>query len=211
MDIFAEFKKIVENRDAVVVECGCHDGYHTGLMCNLGAQRARSYRHIAVEADARIFWQAVRNVGERVVVIQAAVSDQVGKAPFWLSSGTKRTDRYAGSSSLNRPTGVTAAFNGLHFDSTVEVETVTLDSIFRDEKLDHVDFIWADVQGSEKRMIRGGLKECLPRTRYLYTEYGPGGWYEDDATLADIVGLLPGWKVVNDFGSDVLLMNEKAV
>jgi len=150
-------------------------------------------------------------VGERATIVAAAVSDTVGKAPFWLSSGTKRTDRYAGSSSLNRPAGVTAAFPGLHFDSTVEVSTVTLDSLCRDNHLDHVDFIWADIQGSEKRMIRGGLKECLPMTRYLYTEYSPGGWYEDDATLADIVGMLPGWKVVHDFKSDVLLLNEKAV
>jgi FkbM family methyltransferase len=208
-DIFSVFKDIIAGRDAVVIECGCYDGYHTNMMSKVGAQHARSYRHIAVEPDVRVLGYTKRHVDARATIIEAAISDAVGKATFWLSSGSEVTNTYAGSSSINKPTKLLSdVFKGLRFDSTVEVKTITLDSLFLDAKLDHVDFIWADIQGAEKRMIKGGLAVCLPKTRYLYTEHGPGGWYADDATLADIVGLLPGWDVVHNFGSDVLMENK---
>lgn len=202
------FHEIVQGRDAVVIECGCNDGYHTKLMHAIGVKQAKSYRHIAIEPDPRMepYAKKVVRLG-RVDFIKAAACERSGRIKLWLSSGKTPKIHYTGSSSINRPTGVTDIWKDMQFTSTADVAAVTLDEIFRSCGLDHVDLIWADVQGAEKRMIAGGLGVCLPNTRYLYTEYSNGGLYEDDATLGDIIALLPGWSVAHNFGGDALLEN----
>ena len=75
-------------------------------------------------------------------------------------------------------------------------------------RIDTVDFIWADVQGAEGDMIRGGLR-VLSRTRYLYTEWSDDELYEGQATLTEILRLLPDFRVVELWSDDVLLENTR--
>ena len=52
-----------------------------------------------------------------------------------------------------------------------------------------IDFLWADIQGAEGEMIRGGQK-ALSATPFLYTEYSNDELYEDQVSLCEILGLL---------------------
>ena len=83
---------------------------------------------------------------------------------------------------------------------------VALDTIRRQHKLDIVDFIWADIQGAEEEMIRGG-SETLARTRDLYTEYSDDELYEGQITLDQILAMLPRFRVLELWPDDVLLEN----
>jgi hypothetical protein len=69
-----------------------------------------------------------------------------------------------------------------------------------------VDFNWADIQGAEGEMVRGG-HDLLRRTRYLFTEYSDEELYEGQATLDELLALLPDYRVVELWPDDVLLEN----
>jgi hypothetical protein len=69
-----------------------------------------------------------------------------------------------------------------------------------------IDFIWADVQGAEGDVIRGGLA-TFQRTRYFYTEYIDEELYEGQITLDRMIELLPRWTIVERWSDDVLLRN----
>jgi hypothetical protein len=66
--------------------------------------------------------------------------------------------------------------------------------------------IWADVQGAEENLIKGGLK-TLSHTKYFYTDYEDDELYEGQITLDQIKNLLPNFKAIGYFGNNVLFKN----
>jgi FkbM family methyltransferase len=139
-----------------------------------------------------------------VRVHRAAVCGADGRAEFILSDrgwGSPWTH----SSSLKRPKHHLQRYP-VTFGPAIEVQTVTLDSFTRDAGLSTVDFIWAEVQGAEGDLARGGT-ETLRRTRYLYTEYSNEEMYEAQASLDDLLAALPDFRVVELWPEHVLLEN----
>ncbi|HYA09938.1 MAG TPA: FkbM family methyltransferase, partial [Gaiellaceae bacterium] len=137
---------------------------------------------------------------------RTAVADRDGRGPLLLSVEGWGQE-WTHSSSIKRPKNHLQRFP-VSFGDTVEVELVALDSFHRELGLDVVDFIWADVQGAEGEMVRGG-RETLARTRYLYTEYSDHELYEGQATLAELLELLPDFRVLELWPEDVLLENRR--
>ena len=141
-----------------------------------------------------------------VIPHRAAIADRDGRAPFILSQ-LGWGQEWTHSSSLKTPKNHLSRFP-VTFGETIEVETLTLDSFHRKQGLGDIDFIWADIQGAEREMIRGG-QECLARTRYLFTEYSDDELYEDQATLREILDMLPGFRVLELWPEDILLENRR--
>lgn len=204
MDIFERYKSIVSNRDAVVMEFGCNDGCDSLTMYKIAKEVSKSIAYFALEPDYRVIHKAYdrcRNIP--ITFIQSAIGDKVGRSTFYLSSG----GNYTGSSSTHKPTGVLIDYPNMRFNESIEVPVVTWDSLFKDCSVDHIDFIWADIQGAERDMAIGGSEIGRFKTRYLYTEYTYGGHYENDASLQDILNCLPNWEIVEDYGGNALLKN----
>ncbi len=55
-------------------------------------------------------------------------------------------------------------------------------------------------------MICGG-KRALLRTRYLFMEVEGVEMYQGQALREDLLNMLPGWRLIEDFGQNVLLLN----
>jgi FkbM family methyltransferase len=181
------------------LELGAHCGTDTDWLSRIPDVTIHAF-----EPDPRNHQRPRPNV----TVNQAAIAAADGRADFILS------DRGWGqpwthSSSLKRPTHHLQRYP-VTFGATIDVETVTLDSFARRSAIETVDFIWADVQGAEGDMVRGGL-DTLRRTRYLYTEYSDDELYEGQATLRDILAMLPDFRVVELWPEDVLLENRSFV
>ncbi len=72
-----------------------------------------------------------------------------------------------------------------------------------------IDFIWADVQGAEDLMLQGAKESLRDKIRYIYTEYNASKeFYAGAPTKEKIIELAgPGWKVVKDYDTDILLKN----
>ena len=137
---------------------------------------------------------------------RAAVAAHDGRGPLLLSvDGWGR--EWTFSSSIKRPKNHLQRYP-VTFGDTVEVDLVALDTFHRTHGLDVVDFIWADIQGAEGEMVRGGA-ETLRRTRYLYTEYSNDELYEGQATLPELLELLPDFHVLELWPGDVLLENRR--
>jgi FkbM family methyltransferase len=216
--IYAQLASLIpQSPTPVIIECGCHVGVDT--------QRLRdtfpTARLIAVEPDPRnLIHLSSRGVTSIAEVLPMAVSDRDGSATFHLSEADLSTDHpswvksreYSGSSSLKRPAEHTAQHPWCVFEKSVEVPTITLDTLARERSLDRIDLIWADVQGAEDLLIAGG-QTALARTRYLYTEFSDTEVYQGQIPLAKILERLPGgpsaWSIVEKFPYDVLLRNDR--
>lgn len=205
MTIFKRITEIIKNKPFVMMfELGACDGLDTGRI--LDVIGAKPYRYYAFEADPRRIQGdgGLRaHVGSFVTIVPKAVAAVDGLVDFHFCC-----EDYYGSSSLKRPTSILLSeYPQMKFEEG-KVEGVRLDTFCRQEHIEHIDFIWSDLQGAERDMIEGG-RETLSFTEWLYTEYNDGHAYEGNAGLKDIVSLLLDWELVEDYGGDALFRNKR--
>lgn len=211
-EIYGLLPRIMDTAAArVVVELGAHQGEDTVQLRRV-FPNALLY---SFEPDPRNI-HAMRQNGTACLttLIEAAVADHDGTAEFHLSSADMRSapawvksEDYAGSSSLKPAAGLARSHPWCNLDKSVIVRTVTLDTFARARGIEHIDFLWADVQGAEDLLIAGGQR-ILANTGFLYTECSDQGEYQGQIGLDEIVRRLPGhWEVVERFPYDVLLRN----
>ena len=198
--------------DPVILEIGCNDGLHTREFLRL-FPRATVF---AFEPDPRARERFAAAVNDpRVRLFDIAVSDVDGEIDFHMSNGAPTAECAAVlpkgwdySGSIRKPTGHLDAHPWCTFDQTIKVKTQTLDGWCQQYGVNHVDFIWADVQGAEGDLVRGG-RRALAKTRYFYTEYSDRPLYEGQVDLRTLLALLPDFTVVDRFAADVLLKNAR--
>ncbi len=177
-------------------ELGSHQGTDTAWL----AQVPNVTIH-AFEPDPRNS-QPVR---KNVLVNRAAISDHDGAGSLIMSL-VGWGQIWTHSSSIKQPKNHYHRFP-VTFGESVAVQLISLDTYYERHKLGIIDFVWADIQGAEGEMIRGGQK-MLANTRYLYTEYSDDEMYEGQITLSEILTLLPEFHVVELWPDDVLLENK---
>lgn len=213
MDILQRFNQVVSAGEGplTIIELGAYDGYHTALMAGMAAATGRPRRHYAFEPNGN---RQLIEVGARcgVTIVRAAIgavdSDAVD---WWQSDGIQTTpgeghgQRFDGSSSIRRPTAHNSAvYPQMNFRPST-CRCVRLDTFVAEQGIDLIDFIYADIQGAEVDMIRGGT-EALKRTKYLYSEFANTPHYEGQINLDEILKMLgPNWKLEGIFESDNLL------
>lgn len=166
------------------------------------------------EPDIRAYAKLNYKLGSynNAKLFQLAVSDNNGKAEFNMSNSYDPNLSvgigWDKSGSIKKPINHIVMHPWCKFDSRVTVTTITLDSWVKQNNVDKIDFIWADVQGAEREMILGA-KETLKNINYIYTEYSPiKNTYDGDCSLEDLVSLLDGFEMLKDFGCDVLFKNK---
>lgn len=177
------------------LELGAHQGDDTAWMAEIPNVTLHAF-----EPDPR----NNPTLRHNVTLHRAAIADHDGRGFLTLSKHGWGQE-WTHSSSIKQPK------NHLHrfpvtFGEAVDVELVTLDTFYQQQRFDVIDFIWADIQGAEGEMIRGG-RQTLARTRYLYTEYSDDELYENQVTLREILEMLPDFRVLELWPDDVLLQN----
>jgi FkbM family methyltransferase len=187
----------------VIFELGMCDGYHTNMLLSW-CQSAPCFH--GFEPDPRNISKIIAvGLPTRMNFHPEAVGHITGKTPFHLS--TCEPNGAVGQSSISDFTPVlTQSWPWLKHLSDVEVQCWRLDDFCAQHGLDHIDFIWMDVQGAE-RLVFDGAPNMLPKTRLIWTEYDSGTLYKDSSSLDDILARFPGWTIVADVGGDVLLKN----
>jgi FkbM family methyltransferase len=177
------------------LELGAHLGTDTEWLSRIPGVTIHAF-----EPDPRNHPPPLPNV----TVHREAIADFDGRSDFVLSErGWGQV--WTHSSSLQRPKRHLHRYP-VTFGETITVPTCTLDTFAKRAGLATVDFIWADIQGAEGAMVRGGL-HILSRTRYLYTEYSDDEMYEGQSTLCELLRLLPDFHVLELWEDDVLLEN----
>jgi FkbM family methyltransferase len=179
------------------LELGSHGGTDTAWLAAIPGVTLHAF-----EPDPRNTQQPRANV----TLHRAAVADRDGRGKLILSlEGWGREWTY--SSSLRSPKNHLQRYP-VTFGDSVEVDLVALDTFCDERRIERVDFLWADVQGAERDVVRGGLR-TLRNTRYVYMEYSDEELYEGQATLAELLALLPDFRVLELWPEDVLLENRR--
>ncbi|MGI9274941.1 MAG: FkbM family methyltransferase [Endozoicomonas sp.] len=203
---------LLGKNDPVILEVGCNDGTDTLKFLELFSE-ASIY---TFEPDPRA-WQHFQEkvVSSRVRSFNVAVSDENGETELHMSSGypsdpgwkEKLPEGWDLSSSIQSPRKHLEKHPWCKFEKSVTVKTQTLDSWYSEQSnLGIIDFIWADIQGAEARMIRGA-EDVLKKTCYLFTEYSDEELYEGQVDLNTLKSILPDFEVVEVYPGDVLLKN----
>lgn len=219
MEILEHFKKIIsDSKYPFVLEFGCCDSFHSDLMLSAIKETWKPFIFHCFEPVPDLQESILNNLKKHLIYNTGliayypfAVGSEDGEVTLYKSSGEKIqnghvVDRYYGSSSIRKPTGVLQSFPSMKFEET-KAQSITLDKHIENCGLKGypIDFIWTDIQGAEVDLIKGGI-DTFKNVRYFYTEYENGS-YEGQIGLSGIQELLPHFSIVEDYGGDVLLRN----
>lgn len=131
--------------------------------------------------------------------VQSAVGATDGESvTFFVASNDGQ------SSSILKPAQHLAAFPHVEFNEKINTNSFTLDTLARSVKAsnqnfpDRYDLIYIDVQGAELEVFKGASKSLLS-AKYIFTEVGFGGGYENDVSYLRLAQYLDafGYKLVS--------------
>lgn len=193
-----------ELEHVVIVELGAHCGEEYRWISQACQGGEELKRYIMVEPDSRNCDAIKQAVGGCVTLYQGAIADTYGERTFTRSWNTNDHTRASGS--IRKPTGHLIHIPAVQFTGSGPVDCYTLDGIFDVEELPKIDLLWVDIQGAENLMIQGG-RRALRHTRYLFMEVEQLEMYEGEALKPELIGMLPGWKVLQEFEFNVLMTN----
>lgn len=196
-----------------ILEIGAHDGTHTCQFLQLFATPTVH----CFEPEPRALTRLQQSVSgrNRVHIHPVAVGSRSGKAHFHRSSGNHpgpngrpMPQGWDYSGSLRPPSRHLELYPAVKFESTLEVDVVTIDDWIRGQSLETIDLVWMDVQGAEGDVFRG-MVNTLPRVRFIYTEYSNEELYEGQPNLEQLLALLPDFEVIEQYQQDVLLQRRR--
>ncbi len=206
MAIIQLLTKVINNNSAIILEIGSHKGTETQTFLKefpLG-------NIFCFEPDPRIVKVHQSNIKDpRCQLFPLAISDKNGTATFYQSGGEgNRGTEHNASSSLRKPKEHLKVYGHIKFENEVSVETMRLDDWSEKNQISDVDLIWADVQGAEDLLIKGGTK-TLSKTRYFFTEFDNREMYEQQKNLKELKKLLPSFEIVCLYYKNALFKNMK--
>lgn len=132
-----EQKNIELEKDDVVLDCGAN----IGLFTNVALQKGCKVYAFEPMPDAIIYLEELTDKHSQLKICPYALSDQCGTAAFHVQNFD-----LLGASMLE---------NNNTIDKDYEVEVMTVDAFVEKEGLERIDYIKADIEGSERDMIKG--------------------------------------------------------
>ncbi len=215
--IIRDLKKIVDAKNPIVVEIGCCEGSDSKHFLNI----FDDIQLFCIEADPRNADLFKRFVGDdpRCQLFHLAISDKDGEITFFQSYGPRdhfipgigNVERRS-SGSIRKPKDHLRRHPWCKYNDGLTVPSLTLDTWCKQNSIDSIDLIWADVNGAEVDMINGA-QEALKFTRYIYTEFGPDGaeLFEGGINKKTVMGMLPDFEEVLTYHNNVLMRNKELV
>lgn len=202
------------NENSIIFELGAHMGFDTEKLYQ-ASNKAKVY---AFEPDPRnINILNNRGINNIATIINMAVSNKTSENEnFYLSEGempVKTGNDYydnndwSASSSLRMPKLHDEIFPWCKITNKININTITLNDFCIKNNIKNIDFIWMDVQGSE-HMVFEGAKSILSKIRYIYTEVASSELYKGQILANQVTDYLPGFRVLEAFQGDVLLVND---
>ncbi len=219
VNLFNLFKKLLKKNNPVVIESGAHYGEDSMRFI----KTFPSINLFCFEPDPRnivVIKKYAKH--ERLHLYEYALSNRDGTTTFYQSHSevTKKTlkkyhwidpKEYV-ESKLSR-SGASSFKKGIDNVSTIQVETIKLDTWMLGQEIDFIDLWWLDVQGAEKEVLLGAV-DTLSKIKYIWVEYG-AKMYDGAMTRKETRKLLKKrcFKVIEKYSSqnrnngDLLFVN----
>jgi FkbM family methyltransferase len=193
-----------KRKTRVLLSLGSHKGYPEVPFFLKNFPNAKIY---CFEPDPRNLKYLSNFKSDRCEIYPVAIADHDGMIDFFQSYQNGVED-FSDSSSIHFPTGHIIKHPHVLFKKdSITVKCTTLDSWSSSNGIESIDLIWADLQGAEGDLIRGGMN-ILRATSYLYTEYSlDSELYESQMLLPEIMNALPFFTQIYKEEGNVLLQN----
>lgn len=203
LNLIRDYLNKIQN--PVIFEMGAHWGEDTSRLMGYCWTKPT---YIAFEPDPRNIAR-IRNQAHTwpLKLVEGAISDKDGRADLFLSDGEHRIsgNEMTGANSLRAPKQVKDLFAWITWGRTINVRIRRLDTYCKRNDINHIDFLWADIQGCEYDMLRGA-GTMLDNISMMRLEYSDRELYEGQKGLSDILKLLgEKWEVVAKEKTDVLV------
>lgn len=143
----------------VVIDAGANCGLATQYFYD------HSSKVISIEPSPEHFEALAKNKKvnewEKVKLYNKALANHDGNAKLNINTGNRTAN------SITNEYG--------HGQEVVE--TITIETIFKENKLDRVDFLKMDIEGAEDQVLESpGFASVAPKIQAMVVEYHNGGW-----------------------------------
>jgi FkbM family methyltransferase len=149
----------LERTDMVVIDAGSNIGLATQYFYD------HSKKIISIEPSSEHF-EALKknkevNKWTKVKLYNKALANHDGSANLNINTGNRTAN------SLTNEYG----------HGQEKVETITIETLFKENKLDEVDFLKMDIEGAEDQVLESpGFAKVAPKIKAMIVEYHNGGW-----------------------------------
>jgi 2-O-methyltransferase len=170
-EVSKEYIRKLLPENPIIVEAGAHNGTDTLEMAKLWPNG----KIHAFEPIPKLFSELKRKTlnCSNVTCYDYALSNSNGIQNFFVSSGGED-----GSSSILKPSGnLTVHHPQILFKEMINVESIILDEWAKKHHIDHVDFLWFDLQGAEYLILEASPK-VLESVKVIYSEISLVELYE---------------------------------
>lgn len=162
---YKEFKLLFDYipQNSVILEAGAHSGSDT-IRMNYAFPDSTIY---SFEPEPNAYKKLARKTYgySNIHIYNIALGNKNGKGELYVSK-----DLLDASSSLLQQTQVSREMHPeLKLDYFTEVTVRTIDSWAQENNVDHIDFMWLDMQGNELQALKSA-KSLLHTTKAIYTE-----------------------------------------
>jgi FkbM family methyltransferase len=179
--------------DPIIFEAGGHNGEDTVIF----SKRFPNGKIISFEPNPTAFEKLLKATSDssNVYAHNLAVNNKNGFATFYVCHGPHGTDPiYDGASSLLEPSN---SMKIHYMGPRIEVPCVILDDWCKENSIDHIDFMWLDIEGSELAVLKSS-PEILKTVKVIYTETNFYKFRKGTALFKDLKTFLTksGFKLV---------------
>jgi len=180
--IFSEHLK----QGMTVLDLGGNIGFYTMLARSIVGLQGKVITFEPFPSNANLIRSSIEeNSFDNVIVVEAAVSDTIGKTILYLSP-----DACSEHSLLN----LHFKYNREPVQKNIQVDIITVDNYLANN-IDNfkVDFIKMDIEGSESHAIKG-MKKVFEENKQmnLMTEFWPNGFKVDGSEPLDFLEAIEG-------------------
>jgi FkbM family methyltransferase len=209
-----EIKDLVGD-EPLLLEIGCHDGKDTQSFL----QEMPRATIVCFDPEKRATKRFRKLIGDdkRVTLHERAIADVDGFREFYASTGiVGRTADWDYSGSLCEPTGHFTRSPEIKFKEPIQVPCARLDTWYTEwmkwvGRPSIIDFIWADVQGSQRLVIAGG-HYALSQTNWLYIESHDPPAYAGEPTQEELMDELSEmFQPIAFYAENILFKNRRIV
>ena len=165
-----------DNSDGVVVDIGANIGSFSIQAASIGAKKIFAIEPEPHNLKALKNNVSLNNLKNEITVLEVGVSDFNGSATI--------SDEGGGASIKDGKPGS-------------EIKIITLDKLFKDNKINEVDVLKIDVEGSEVEIILGASKQAINSCKYIAVEFD----IRSGTVLGDLVMKLSETHHVRTMGS----------
>lgn len=166
-----------------ILEAGAYDGAHSELLSRLWP-KGNVY---TFEPSPDMYQVLLKRIKSKrnIYPYPFALSDKKGVATFYRSVETSDVQKTSGSSSLFAPKEHLEYAPYVLFPNKIEVFTNTIDDWAEAYGIDHIDFMWLDMQGSELPALKASPR-ILKTVKVISTEVEMVEAYEGQPLLDEL-------------------------